>query len=213
MANELVPVIPPSIVITTATPGSSIVVDGINLQKVQAVVQRMVDAPQITDQATFDIVRKIVSDAAAVKNAVDTLREIAKAPFLNIGKAIDKAAKAAWAPLDVVIAEGKRQETEFLIERDRQIAAERQRIADAEAAARADTSRPTAPLLPALQATAPIQAIIAPTMTRKVLRILNEGIIPAEYRVLDFARIERDLRQGIAVPGAILEDEKRVTAR
>lgn len=205
---------------TPPLPGTSIVVKAELLAQVAALEQAMGDAPVITDQASFDIVRDVVKRSRALYNLVEAQRAAVKAPFIAVGKALDAAAKPILARLDDIAAEGKAQETAFIVERDRQVREQEAARVAAEAAARAthaalaQAGRPT-PELVVLQ---PVPVINAPLTTVRTVVVKDEAAIPDGYWVLDRTRLERDAlalhAQGAPmIPGVEVIVEKRVVGR
>lgn len=205
---------------TPPLPGTSIVVKAELLAQVSALEQAMGDAPVITDQASFDIVRDVVRQSRSLYNLVEAQRAAVKAPFIAIGKAIDEAARPILARLNDIAAEGKDQETAFIVERNRLVREQEAARVAAEAAARAthaalaQAGRPT-PELVVLQ---PVPVINAPLTTVRTVVVTSESMIPDGYWVLDRVRLERDAlalhTQGAPmIPGVEVVVEKKVVSR
>jgi hypothetical protein len=200
----------PDDIISTVTPGTTLVVSSGLKQHVAILFQRMDALPQIVDQGTFDAMRSLVKDAHALTKMIEAQRQLAKEPFLRTGQAIDAAAKVYLNQLNVLVQEGKSQETAFLVERDKLLREQEERRRAAEAEAAKDTSRPTAPLVPL---TAPLEAIKAPLMTHRRVVIVNEALIPGDYYILDMQRLEADALAGVAISGVTVVEESIVVAR
>ncbi len=209
MTNALIPSHPLDLIVPTKIPDTALVVNGALRDQIAVLYQRMGDQPEITDAATFESMRVLVRDASQLKSLVEACRSLAKAPSLAIGKAIDDAARAIMKEIDLVIIEGKQQETFFLIDRDRKLAEERARFAAAEAAAQKDQSRPTAPLSQIL----PSEIIKAPLSTRKVVIIDNPALVPDDYWIIDRQKLDADVLAGKIVLGVRVEEQKFVVAR
>lgn len=199
----------PDAVIATPAPSTALVVSGQLKQAIDGLYERMGNLPAIVDQVTFDAVRDLVRDANTMRKHVETSRQLAKRPFLDIGNTIDATAKPFLERLDVLIVEGKNQERHFLAERDRLIAEanERQRLLELEA--QKDTSRPTAPLM-AVAMPAVINAALA---TRPEVVIVNVALIPREYLVPDMVRIRADALAGKPIAGIEVRRVTDVVAR
>ncbi len=179
---------------------------------VTTVAQReaqMGDAPAIVDQTTFNAVRAVVKDAKQTHTTINAARELAKTPFLEACRRIDAAAKPLLDRLTLVMAEGKQQQADYIVERDRKLAEEDAARVLSEAAAKLDTSRPTAPLTP-VRLAEPLQA---PLQSRRWVEIVDASLIPREYLVPDLARITFDALAGKAIPGAQVVDGNTLAAR
>ena len=199
----------PDEVVPTPAPGTSLVVSGQLKQSINTLYRRMDLLPTITDQGSFDLMRDLVKDASNLRKHVEASRQIAKKPFLDIGRKIDEAARPFIENLDALITEGKHQETEFLIaEQKRNAEAEAARAA-AEAEALKDTSRPTPPLVPVVLFT-PTQA---PLQSRSKVNIVNEALLPREYLVPFIQKINADALAGKVIPGVEVVMETSVVAR
>lgn len=200
---------PNDIIIPTKLPETSLVVPGILYQQIVALHQRMTEHVDISDDASFQSMRKLVKDASALKKKIEVARQLAKDPYWKTGQAIDMAANAIMNLIEIVVNEGKAQETFFLVEQDRKKAEEAKRVADMEATAKLDTSRPTAPL------TIPVhfEVIDAPISKRKVVKITDYTLIPRDYWIVDMKRLEADVLDGAVVPGTVIEFEQQVVAR
>ncbi len=203
---------PQDVVLPTKAPETSLVLPGALYARIMTLHQRMDEHVGITDAATFRLMRDLVKDASKLKKEIELARQIAKDPYYQIGKNIDAAAAKITALIDMVVNEGKAQETAYLTERDRQIAAEQQRIALAEATATTDTSRPTAPLQVMM---AVPEAVDAPIQQRRVVYVDNPALVPEEYwvRSIDRAKLDADALAGKIIPGVSVGMEQQVVAR
>ncbi len=209
MTNALIASHPRDLIVPTKLPDTALVVNGALRDQIAVLYQRMGDQPDITDAATFESMRTLVRDASQLKNLVEACRALAKAPSMAIGKAIDRAAAEIIKEIDLVITEGKNQETFFLVERDKKLAEERARFLAAEIAAQKDQSRPTAPL----SQLAPSEIIKAPLSTRRVVIIDNPALVPDDYWIIDRPRLDADVLAGKIVLGVRVEEQKFVVAR
>lgn len=179
------------------------------VSRVDAAEQAMAEAPAIIDQTTMNAVRAVVKNAKKVFNDLDAARQAIKAPFLEMEKRIDGAAKPLLERLRRVMNEGKLQESDYLTERDRQLAEEDQRRKANEALAAQDTSRPTAPLV---LMTLP-EVVEAPLSSRKEVTIVDPAVLPRQYLVPDMARIRADALAGVVIPGVKVETVQTLVAR
>jgi hypothetical protein len=205
--------------LATPGPASVIVAD----HELQVAVDELYDAmetlPAITDQESFDAVRALVQRASNLRSDLEACRKRAKAPFAAIVDSIDGVAREIRERIEVIITEGKHQETAFLVERNRRIAEETRRQQQIEEAARlaaaAEPTRPTPSLVPAVQAAAVanIEAIKAPLATRRSVRITQQSLVPGKYWMLNMAAIEADWKLGVQVPGTEYVEEQYVVAR
>jgi hypothetical protein len=196
---------------TAVLPGTVVIAQGQLRQKVVALHEQMGALPDITDQASFDAVRALVKDAKGLEKAVDACRRIARQPYLTVVETIDALAQEYLAPLKAIQLEGKAQEGAFIVERDRKLAeAEQQRqIAEFEAQNAVDASRVTAPLV--IQEA--VEEFTAPVSYHPEMKIVDESLIPAEYRIIDMVRLRRDALAGKIIPGVVVEKVGRLNAR
>ncbi len=199
----------PDSIIPTEAPSTAIVLSGQLKLSVDVLYQRMDSLPTIVDQTTFDQVRALVKDASTLKRHVEASRQAAKRPFLDIGSAIDATARPFIERLDLLMSEGKNQERQFLIEQVQQQAAADPARAAAEAAALLDTSRPTAPLVPAVIH----QEFKAPVQTRNEVVIVDQMLVPRQYLMLDMAKIRLEALEGVVIPGVEVRKVTDVVAR
>ncbi len=205
------PALPPrDIILQTAAPNTTVVVKAELQEKVGVIINQMVALPEITDNDSFQSVRNVVRAASALKKEIEAQRQIANTPFAGVIAQINAAAQAVAAQLDAIITEGKFQETHFLAERDRKIAEENARLRAQEAAARLDTSRPTAPL-PMMQLA---EKVDAPVASRPDIEVFDPKLVPDEYKVLDMVKIRRAvLVEGKEVGGVRKVTNRQVVAR
>lgn len=197
------------LILATKSPEVTVVADSNLVAQVTSMVQRLGDAPAITDQTSFDVVRAIVRDAKKTHNTIEAARVLAKAPFKGVCDKIDAMARTLFDQLNAVMTEGKSQEADFLIERDRQIAKEAEDRRIAEAAAMVDNDRPTAPIIaPVLHA-----PVVAPLQSRKVVTVVSPELLPREYLVPDMVRINTDALAGKIIPGVSVTSVSTISAR
>ncbi len=193
-----------------ALPGVVIIAQGQLREKVNSLGERMGELPDITDQASFDAVRAVVKDAKALERQVEACRLVARQPYQMVVDTIDTLAKQYLAPLKAIQMEGKAQEGAFIVERDRRIAeAERDRLIAEAAAANHTDDRPTAPLV----VQPPMEEFKAPISYHDEMKIVDEALIPMEYRVIDMVRLRRDALAGKTIPGVIVEKVGRLNSR
>ncbi len=190
------PANPHDIIIPAVLP-TAVIVSGELVEKTAALLVRMGEHPDIVDNASLQTMRALVKDTSRLKTAVKAAQGLAKAPFEAVAAQIDQKAKAIIADLDAVMSEGKRQEAEFLTERDRKLAEEAEYFRRQEALARLDTSRPT----PALTILPVAEVVQAPTSQRVDIKVIDERLIPAEYREINWVRVRADVLAGKIVPG------------
>ena len=203
------PAIVPDLSVATVVPQLTVILKGEAFAMVDARENALIDAPAIVSAATLGEVRAVVKDTKKVWNEIEAARQLAKAPFLDACTKIDAAARPLLTRLTDVMNEGKRQEGEYLIERDRQLRADEELRRQAELLAMRDTSRPTAPLVaPTLP-----EVINAPLSQRREVKIVDPALVPAEYWILDVARIEREALGGKVIPGVTVSQISLVVAR
>lgn len=182
--------------------GPIVVVSGELQTSVTTLIERLGALPAITDQASYDALRKVGREAGALVKAVNAQRANAKQPWTDVAKAIDDAARPITAALQAVIDEVKGQGTLFLAEQDRlRIAAEEAaRIAQATANAAMAAQPGNAPVL---AVTVLPMEIVAPTQTRPEVEVLDLSIIPDEFWDLNLARLRQAVvTDGREIPGA-----------
>jgi hypothetical protein len=214
MANDVIapntdPPHPLDVIVATEVPKTALAVPGILNARVNELYARMEQHPGVTDQSSIDTMRAIVRDASELKRDIEQCRKRVKEPFLRAGQAIDAEANRFQTRLDIVIDEGKRQQADFAIERDRKIAEQRKLLEEAEKAAQTDTSRPTPPLTVLV----PTEEINIPISRRKVVVITDRMQIPSEYWIIDEKRLEADVLAGKVVPGTRIDIQQNVVAR
>lgn len=198
------------IVQTPNVPTFAVVAGEALINRVDEREQALCDAPVISDQTTLTAVQSVVKAAKKLWNEIDASRQMVKAPYLDACTKIDAAAKPYLRRLEDLMDEGKRQQGEYLIERDRKLAEDDAVRRLAEIEAMKDTSRPTAPLIaPTLPD--PVQA---PLQSRPRVVILDQSLIPSEYWVLDMAKLNYDaLVAKKPIPGVEVRNESIVVAR
>jgi hypothetical protein len=203
MTTDLtIPPQPRDIVLAQRAVGPVVVVSGELQTSVTALIDRLGALPVITDQVSYDALRKVGREAGALMKLVNAQRANAKQPWIDVAAAIDDAARPITAALQSVIDEVKGQGQEFLAEQDRL------RIAAAEAAriaqATADAAMAAQPgNAPALTVTVLPQEIVAPTQKRTEVEVLDKALIPMEFWDLNMARLRQAvITEGREVPGA-----------
>ncbi len=179
------------------------------IARVEAAEQAMGDAPEITDQASMSAVRAVVKNAKKVFNDLDAVRQAVKAPFLEMEKHIDAAAKPLLERLRRVMNEGKLQEGDYLIERDRKLAEEDAQRRANEARAAQDLSRPTAPLV---LMTLP-DPVDAPLSSRQEVVVFDPAALPREYLMPDMQKISAAALAGTPIPGVRVDTVRILNAR
>ncbi len=197
------------IVPTPGMPTFAVLAKAEMVAKVDQREQALIDAPAITDPTTLTAVRKVVKDAKTLWNDIEASRQMVKAPYLDACTKIDAAARPLLARLQAIIDEGKNQQGEYIIERDRLLAEEEANRKLAEIAAMQDTSRPTAPLIaPSLPS-----PIDAPLQSRPRVEVVDPVQLPREYLMPNYALITADALAGKAIPGVVVHRESIIVAR
>ncbi len=203
MTTDLTIIPPPrDIVLAPRAVGQVVIVSGELQTNVNTLIERLGAHPGITDQASYDALRKVGREAGALMKAVNAQRANAKQPWTDVAKAIDDAARPITDALQAVIDEVKGQGTLFIQEQDRlRIAAEEAaRIAQATANAAMAAQPGNAPQL---VVTALPMEIVAPTSTRPEVEVLDRSIIPIEFWDLNMTRLRQAVvTEGREVPGA-----------
>ncbi len=193
----------------TRLPGVAIIATAELRAKVTELVLRMGDLPEITNQESFDAVRKVVKDARSLERAVDACKRLARAPYLAIADTIDDLAVQYLEPLRMLQLEGKAQEHAFILDRDARLAELAILQAKADAEALLDTSRPT----PAITVIEQPEALVAPVSYHDEMEILDASIIPDEYWVLDLVKLRREALAGKNIPGVTVKKVGRLNSR
>jgi hypothetical protein len=198
------------IVQTPNVPTFAVVAGEALINRVDEREQALCDAPAITDQTTLTTVRSVVKAAKVLWNEIDASRQMVKAPYLDACTKIDAAAKPYLRRLEDLMDEGKRQQGQYIIDRDQKLAEDEAARRLAEIEAMKDTSRPTAPLIaPTLP-----EVLTAPLQSSPRVVILDPALIPQEYWVLDMAKINYDaLVAKRPIPGVEVRNESIVIAR
>jgi ribosome-binding ATPase YchF (GTP1/OBG family) len=172
--------------------------------------QRMSDLPPITNQTSADAVRKLTAGAKKDYNAIESARQLIKAPFLEICNQIDKAAAAPKERLQAVIDECKNQTRDWIAAEEARRAKEEEQRRAAEVVATKASSRPT----PAIIAPVLHETIDAALTTRSEVEITNYEEIPPEYWIVDMQKLRYDLLTlKKTVPGARVVVGQDVVAR
>lgn len=194
---------------TKLLPGTAIVVSGDLRRQQSSIIDDLTAAPDITDQASFNVVRSIVLRAKKLEGIILSQQKLACAPYQAVVDAIKALGTQYVTPLRLVQQEGKAQEAAFIVERDRKLAeAERDRLI-AEAEAQNLTDRPTTPLV---VQEAP-EEFKAPVSYHDEVTKIDENLIPDEYWVIDMVRLRRDALAGKNIPGVTVEKVGRINAR
>jgi hypothetical protein len=187
-----------------------VVLDGAVERIVAYAEKRMGDLPVITNQPSADAVRKLALEVKKDFNAIEIARELIKAPFLEICRLIDAAAKPPKDRLQCIIDDCKEQQRVW-------IAAEETRRAKEELDRRAaETKASVASPRPTLAIIAPVlhETIDAPLTTRSDVSITNYEEIPAEYWIVDMVKLRHDmLVLKKTVPGAVVVTGQDVVVR
>ncbi len=126
----------PNDIIIPAQLPTTVIVSGELVEKTAALLTRMDEHPDITDNATLQTMRALVKETSRLKTTVKAAQSVAIAPFEAIIAQIKKKAVEIINELDMVVTEGKRQEVDFLTERDRLLALEAERFRQQEIVAR-----------------------------------------------------------------------------
>lgn len=189
-----------------------VVIDEDLVRDVRVAGQAVAAMTSITDEAQCSVGRDVLVAVNALAKQVETQREAAKRPYLDAGKAIDKAAKTVSDPLNKMIAhvKGKLADYAMVVERQRQEAAAEQTRRELAAEQEAKATGRTPELV--LSVEIPEAAAIT---TRKVpeVEILDLNLIPREFFVLDQAKLKAALIGGADVPGAKLIHKLSVVSR
>ena len=174
------------LILTPPTIPTTVVVAAAVIDMVDKAEQAMTDAPVITDQASFDSVRAVMVNAQLVERTIDSQRQLAKAPWFAVGKAVDDAARPYIQRCEAVKAECKTQMAAFIVDQDR-IKAEAERArAVAEAAAAAMLKPGQAPQL-SVQVLP--QEIAAPMTRRREVEVFDLTLLPRNFMVPHFPNI------------------------
>jgi hypothetical protein len=166
--------------------------------------------PAVMDQASADGMRRFLVVVKKDFNIIEAARELIKAPFLDICRQIDAAAKLPKDRLQAIMDDGKEQQRLWIAAEEARRAREEQARRAAEVTATAASSRPTAAII------APVlhETIDAPLTSRSDVQITDYDQIPAEYWVIDMVRLRHDmLTLKKTVPGATVVTAQDVVVR
>jgi hypothetical protein len=200
------------LILTPPTIPTTVVVAAEVIAQVAAVEQAMTEAPLITDQATFDVVRAVAKQAQTTLRTIDSQRQLAKQPWFAVGKAIDDAARPFIQRCEAVKNEAKSQEEAFLIEQDRLKAeAERARaVAEATAAALLKPGQ-----APQLSVQVLPQHINAPVARWQEIEVVDPTLVPDDFKVIDWPKVRSymEIHGDGSIPGIRFKSRVRVVAR
>lgn len=187
-------------------PNRAVVLRAEIVQQVDALVAELEAAPPITDQASMDQVRGVLTKASALLKQIETERKAAQKPFDQVIQAIRSAAKPVTERLEAVVAECKMQIATALAQQE---AAARK--AEAERLAALAASNSGLPQVPVVAL--PTQLLEAATQTRKEVVVVDASQVPDQYWVLDMAKIKADALAGAVIPGVEVREVRIVVAR
>lgn len=187
-------------------PNRAVVLRAEIVQQVDALVAELEAAPPITDQASMDQVRGVLTKASALLKQIETERKAAQKPFDQVIQAIRSAAKPVTERLEAVVAECKTQIATALAQQE---AAARK--AEAERLAALAASNSGLPQVPVVAL--PTQLLEAATQTRKEVVVVDASQVPDQYWVLDMAKIKADALAGAVIPGVEVREVRIVVAR
>jgi hypothetical protein len=166
--------------------------------------------PAVTDQASADGMRRFLVVVKKDFNIIEAARELIKAPFLDICRQIDAAAKLPKDRLQAIMDDGKEQQRLWIAAEEARRAREEQARRAAEVTATAASTRPTQAII------APVlhETIDAPLTSRSDVQITDYDQIPAEYWMLDMGKLRHDmLTLKKTVPGATVVTVQDVVVR
>lgn len=191
---------------------TTVVVAAAVIDMVAAAEQAMTDAPVIVDQATYDIVRSVMVNAQQVLRAIDSQRQLAKAPWFAVGKAIDDAARPFLLRCEAIKDECKAQQAAFLEAQDRLKAEAERARAVAEAAAAAMLKPGQAPQLSVQVLPTEIHAPV--TRTAEV-EVFDLTLVPRAFMIPHFPNIKAHMEKhgDGSVPGCRFKTVVHVPAR
>jgi len=229
--------------IVVAIPGQpDVIVAGPDLfEKAQQCITAVAATPTvIDDEDMLDYCDELFRDITAVRADVESARKEAKEPVLDMGRAIDGAAKELLAPLEKArVAIGNRladwtrrerqraQEAEAARRKAEAAALEEQRKREREAAKAVEEGKPEPPpAAPIVVASEPIPVarVSSAVSSRKAKTLVIDDLsaIPASIKVGDQdvqllkpieAAIKRLLNLGVEVPGCHMQEEEVLAAR
>lgn len=196
------------VVVSHKVPETVVLVEQSLMTSILALEVRMGAAPAATDAAAAAVIEQVMKDAARLRREVEKSRKAVKQPFLDGGRAVDDAAKKPLSLLDDIVGECKTQLADY---HNAQQAKAEAHFAEAQ---RLAEQAPDAGYTQAAALTAAPQVITGvPTMTRKVVDVVDESLLPREYLVPDMPKIRQAALAGVPIPGVTVRDETVVVAR
>lgn len=174
----------------------------------------------LTTDADVLEAQTFLGEVSELRNAVEAKRVAAKAPVLELGRAIDDHVRHILEDLDYAQARTQAHLTGYAARQRRIIeeaeaAAQRalEQEAAAAAAARAQglpmLAPVTAPITPELIAAITNPGIEIKTRKHTEYIITDEALIPREYMVADMGLIKAAWKAGKPVPGTAVKTERR----
>jgi len=155
---------------------------------------KRVDAMNIIDDHAASIAQGIRDNIRAHNIDITNRRKEVKEPYQIITKGIDAAAKELTDELSLILSKLDVKIAQFFEAREvERLTAQFNALKDG-----ADTP-------PVLPPPPPIK-----TRKAKVLKITDESLIPKKYWVIDEVALRRDLEAGIKVPGAEMQEIRRL---
>lgn len=152
-----------------------------------------VDGITITNDETASIGQGIRDEVRRLKSSLNKRRLAAKKPFKDIVSEIDSTAKVLFDRLLETLAQLDKKLSAYVT------AVETERVTtQLHNMAPTTTDKPIPP-------PAPIK-----TRTSTQLQITDETLIPKKYWVIDESAVRKDLLAGIEVPGAIMQQIRRL---
>lgn len=189
-------------VIVTSDIGDIVVLDAAAIDRANDLLAHAeaIALPQSATEA--EAAGTLLKEVTSFESAVEKNRTTVKRPILELGKAVDEAARKALAPLAEAKARLKDGLNEFVAGETRKRVAEAQELARAEIAriaALPKKKQAEALAAPVLIAKAPEAIKVAGVVMKEVKRFMIVGKIPAEYLVVDTDKIDRDVKSGVLV--------------
>lgn len=212
MPNETVQTATRDLILTPPQIPTTVVVAAAVIDGVALLEQKMGDAPTITDQATMDAVRAVMVEAQRWWKTIEAQRETAKRFWLEVGRAIDAAARPYLQRCDAVKNECKLQMEAFLVEQDRLKAEAARALAVAQAAAAAAVGPGTAPKL---NVTAYATDVQAPVGRWQEIEVVDATLVPRDFLIVDWPKVRShmEVHGDNSIPGIRYKQVVRVVAR
>lgn len=200
------------LILTPPAIPTTVVVAAAVIDMIAAAEQAMTEAPLITDQATYDIVHNVQKHAQKVLRLIDSQRQLVKAPWFAVGKAIDDAARPFIQRCEAVKDEARVQCENFLAEQDRIKAEAEQARRVAEAAAAALLRPGQAPQLSVQVLPTEIHATVTRTTD---VEVFDLTLLPREFMIPHFPNIKAHMEKhgDGSVPGCRFKTNVHVPAR